>query len=274
MAKVGLKYPVYAVLTENGSVVSYSGGAVLAKAIEASINIDTNDVKLFADDAVAESDQSFSSGSVKIGIDDLYDAAKVALLAYVEGATIDASLGTKELSAGASTGANVGFGFYCKVIRSGLTRYRAIWLKKVQFKEPSDEATTKGEKVEFKTPSLEGTIMMASDDKWKEEGTFSTETLAKAWLEGKCGLANKVVTPVSSVASGSYTEAQSVTLTCATSGASIYYTTDGTIPSATNGTLYSTPIACADPSNTCIKAVAVKTDYTASDIQELYITVA
>ena len=273
MAKIGLKYPVYAPVVENGTEVTYSGGAVLARAIEANVNIETNDVKLYADDAVAESDQSFSKGTVTIGVDDLYDAAKVALLAYVEGATVDASIGSKELSAGGSTGANVGFGFYCKVIRSGLTRFRAIWLKKVQFREPADEATTKGESVEFKTPSLEGTVMMAADGKWKEEGTFSTEALAKAWLDGKCGLAAKCATPASSVASGSYTAAQSVTLTCATSGAAIYYTTDGTIPSATNGTLYESAIACADPSNTCIKAVATKAAFANSDILELYITV-
>ena len=109
---------------------------------------------------------------------------------------------------------------------------------------------------------------------WKEEATFSTEALAKAWLDAKCGLANKCETPVSDVVSGTYADAQSVTLTCATEGATIYYTTDGTIPSATNGTEYSTSIACADPSNTCIKARSIKTDYTDSDILELYITVA
>jgi hypothetical protein len=64
-----------------------------------------------------------------------------------------------------------------------------------------------------------------------------------------------------------------VTLTCATDSAAIHYTTDGTIPSATNGTLYDAAIACADPSNTCIKAVATKAAYANSDILELYITV-
>lgn len=274
MAKVGLKYPVYAPATETDSAISYSAGAVLAKAISANISIETNDVKLYADDALAESDKSFKSGKVDFGIDDLYDAAKVALLDYVEGATVDASIGTKELSAQADASpAYVGFGFYGKVKRSGTNRWRAIWLKKVQFAEPSDEMKTQGETPEFTTPSLSGDILKAVDGYWKEEATFSTEALAKAWLDGKCRLANKCATPASSVASGAYSDAQNVTLTCATSGASIYYTDDGTIPSATNGTLYSEAIALSDPSNTCIKAIAVKTDYTPSDILELYITI-
>lgn len=273
MAKIGLKYPVYAPLTESGTTATYATGAVLAKAISANISIENNDVKLYADDVVVESDNSFASGTITIGIDDLYDAAKVALLDYIEGDTVDATTGAKELSVGSASPAYVGFGFYGKVIRNKTSYWRAIWIKKVQFAEPSDELATKGESVEFGTPELEGTIMMAADGKWKEEATFSTEAGAKAWLDGKCGLADKCAPVVSSVASGTYEAAQSVTLTCATSGAAIYYTDDGTIPSATNGTLYSEAIACADPSNTCIKAVAIKADNANSNILELYIIV-
>ncbi len=274
MAKVGLKYPVYAGATETTSAITYSGGAVLAQAITANISINTNDTKLYSDDGIRESDQSFADGTISIEIDNLSNAVQVALLGYTEGSVIDASAGTKELSAGVSSAPGyVGFGFYGKKIVSGVNYWRAIWLKKVQFKEPADEMKTKGQNVEFGTTTLEGTIFVAADELWKEEGTFDSEAEAKAWLDGKCGLAATCAVPTSSVASGTYADAQSVTLSCATSGASIYYTTDGTIPSATNGTLYSTAIACADPSNTCIKAVATKTDYANSGILELYITV-
>ena len=273
MAKIGLKYPVYSPATESGSTITYGTGAVLARAISANISIENNDVKLYADDVIAESDNSFASGTVTIGIDDLYDAAKVALLDYVQGDTVDATTGAKELSVGTASPAYVGFGFYGKVIRNKAPYWRAIWLKKVQFAEPSDELATKGESVEFGTPELEGTIMMAADGKWKEEGTFSTESGAKAWLDGKCGLTDKCAPVMSSVASGEYTTAQSVVLTCATPAAEIYYTTNGTIPSATNGTKYTTAIACAKPSITCIKAIATKALHANSDILEQYVTV-
>lgn len=199
MAKIGLKYPVYAVATETTSAISYSGGAVLAKAINASISIDTNDVKLYADDAIAESDFSFSSGTVTIEIDELGNAAQLALLGYTEGSTTDASLGTKELKAsGTDTPAYVGFGFYGRKKVSNATRWRAVWLKKVQFKEPNDEMKTKGESVEFGTTSLEGTIMVAADGYWKEEGTFDTEAEAVSYLNTKTG--------ISAVASNNITE--------------------------------------------------------------------
>ena len=48
-----------------------------------------------------------------------------------------------------------------------------------------------------------------------------------------------VAAPTFNPAAGTYTAAQSVTIGTATSGATIRYTTDGTTPSATVGTLYS-----------------------------------
>lgn len=189
MAKIGLKYPVYAIYAENGTTVTYSSGAVLAKAISAKVNISTNDEKLYADDAICESDKSFASGTVTIGVDDLYDAAKVSLLGYIEGAIIDVSAGTKELSApGAANLPYVGFGFYARTKRGGVDKWRAIWLKKVQFGEPSDEFETKGEKTTFKTPEIEGNVMVAADGNWKTEGTFDTEAEAVTFLNTKAGI--------------------------------------------------------------------------------------
>lgn len=189
MAKIDLKYPVYAPATETASTISYAAGAVLAKAISAKISVNTNDEKLYADGAVAESDHSFADGTITIDIDDLYDAAKVALLGYLEGAVADAGIGTKEMTAGGSASpAIVGFGYYGRVVRSGQTRYRAIWLKKVQFSEPDDEFATKADKTTFGTASLEGTIMVDVTGDWKKEATFATEASAKAWLDAIAGL--------------------------------------------------------------------------------------
>ena len=64
------------------------------------------------------------------------------------------------------------------------------------------------------------------------------------------------VAPVFSVAGGTYTEAQTVTITCASSGAEIYYTTDGSNPSNTNGTLISSGATVTISATTILKAVA------------------
>ena len=62
-----------------------------------------------------------------------------------------------------------------------------------------------------------------------------------------------VATPVFTPAAGYYETAQNVTITCATEGATIYYTTDGTTPTNAS-TQYTAPIAVSQ--NTTIKAIA------------------
>lgn len=67
--------------------------------------------------------------------------------------------------------------------------------------------------------------------------------------------AASVATPTFSVQTGKYTEAQSVTINCATAEASIYYTLDGTEPSK-QSTPYNGAINIS--STTTLKAIAIK----------------
>ena len=53
---------------------------------------------------------------------------------------------------------------------------------------------------------------------------------------------SKVRPPTFSPAAGTYASAQTVTISSTTSGATISYTTDGITPSATVGTVYSSPV--------------------------------
>lgn len=72
MATIGLSKPYYAVYSNTGSTVSYSNGGILAKAVEFSAEIEnTDDNNLYADNAIAETDRSFSGGTLTITTDDL-----------------------------------------------------------------------------------------------------------------------------------------------------------------------------------------------------------
>ena len=68
--------------------------------------------------------------------------------------------------------------------------------------------------------------------------------------------------PIFSVAEGKYSEAKSVTISCATDGASIYYTMDGSTPTSSS-TAYSSAIAITE--STTLKAIAIK-DGVESDV--------
>ncbi len=68
----------------------------------------------------------------------------------------------------------------------------------------------------------------------------------------------QVATPVMNPAGGTYGADQSVAITCSTTGATIRYTTDGSIPNESS-TAYASPISVAgNGTNMTIKAIAIK----------------
>ena len=80
-----------------------------------------------------------------------------------------------------------------------------------------------------------------------------------------------VATPTFTPAEGTYTEAQSVTITCATEGATIHYTTDGSEPTSSS-TTYSSAISVGE--TTTIKAIAVKDGMTDSEVASATYTIS
>lgn len=74
--------------------------------------------------------------------------------------------------------------------------------------------------------------------------------------------ANQVEAPTFNPPAGTYSSTQNVTLSTNTSGATIRYTTDGTSPSSSVGTVYSTAIPVSI--TTTLKAIAYKTGMTDS----------
>ena len=77
------------------------------------------------------------------------------------------------------------------------------------------------------------------------------------------GQQETVATPTFSPAGGTYFEAQSVSISCATDGATIRYTLDETDPTESSA-IYSAPISVS--ATTTVKAKAFKSGYTASSI--------
>ena len=75
-------------------------------------------------------------------------------------------------------------------------------------------------------------------------------------------VASPKITPVTAT----YYAAQTVTISCATDGATIYYTTDGNVPT-TESTVYTEPFTVEETTN--IKAFAVKGDYSSAVVEEL-----
>ena len=78
-------------------------------------------------------------------------------------------------------------------------------------------------------------------------------------------------TPTFSPAGGTFVAAQTVTISDSTSGAAIYYTTDGVTTPTTNSTRYSGPISVG--STETIQAIAAAADYTSSALASATYTI-
>lgn len=224
MAKKGLNYPVCAKYNASGSTVTYTNGAALGNGISVRINFTRNNEKVYGNDKVVLTDTTINGGTAVLNMTHLTDAIKVALLKYTEGAEVDAVTHAKELIASESTEPEyVGFGVYgYGKDDSGVGYWKAIWIKKVQFTYDADEYDTKTPNATFKTPTLNGEIMMAADGKWTEEGTFSTEAGAIAWLNVKSGISTDVSTGLTELS------ISNTTLTPAFSAAIFNYSGDAT----------------------------------------------
>ena len=87
------------------------------------------------------------------------------------------------------------------------------------------------------------------------DATFTFTATQDSDLVANFEAKQMVATPTISPAAGTYTEPKTVTISCATQGATIYYTTDGAEPTA-NSTQYTDGFTLN--ANTTVKAIAVK----------------
>lgn len=192
MAGIGLKHFVVAkIATETpGQAITYQNGMVVGKAMVANLTLNRNNNPLYGDDAIAENDNGVTGGTIQIGVTALGNTVR----AYM--------LGDKEVTVGneveyAVTDAPapyVGFGFMRTLIENGVKKYETVWMHKAQFGENTINATTKGQQIEWQTPTLDGILMGAQIDASGEThfyhyaNHFSTEAAAAAWLDAKAGI--------------------------------------------------------------------------------------
>lgn len=196
MAVIGLSKPYYGIYSATGNAVSYANGAVMGKATEANIEIDTTeDNNLYADNAIAETDRSFAGGTLTLSTDDLSQEVAKAILGLtetaitgIEGVT-DTSV--KELVYDdTQTTPYLGVGFIVKKKVGGAYKWRAVVLSKVMFSVPADAATTQDESIEWQVPELSATIMRddSATHVWKREATFTTEAQAEAYIKARLNI--------------------------------------------------------------------------------------
>ncbi|MCD2493315.1 major tail protein [Lacrimispora sp. NSJ-141] len=182
MAYIGLRKPIIGKLdAETGK---YSAPITFGKAIGLQVTPSYAEGSLNADDMQAEYDKEFNYADVTL------NTSTIPLQAHQDmfGHTV-VTESEKSVEFNANDQNNyVGMGWITVEKVDGVRAFTGNFLYKVKFSEPAEDYATKGDAIEYKTPSIAGRAVALADGKWKSVGVFDTEAAALEWINGKFGV--------------------------------------------------------------------------------------
>lgn len=192
----GFSKPVVALYSATGTTVSYTGLMPLARGVDVSLDIETNDDNdFYADNVVAESaGNTFSSGTVTLKVDGLKAEARKLIMGLPEPTSVSLGGGGNTVDVydydDRQAKPYVGVGFIVRYMEDGVTSYVPYVLPKTIFNDLGIEAETQEESIDFQTTELEATIMRDDSDnhRWQRVGANqTTEALAYSVLQALLG---------------------------------------------------------------------------------------
>ena len=187
MATVGLSRAYVAKYNANGGNPTYSGGTLLAKAVEMNVELESaDDNNDYADNEISESDTTFGGGTLTLTTDDLLQEGSALILGITPSAVAGVTPEAKELIYDDDmVPPYLGYGTIVKKIKNGAVKWRAVILPKIKFSVPSDAATTQGETIEWQHPELTAAIYRddSAKHRWKREATFDSEAGADSYIK-------------------------------------------------------------------------------------------
>lgn len=164
--------------------VSYENPTDVGDAMSAQLDLRFAEGRLYAESKLAEYIKLATGGTISLAVKYIKKAAQ----AMFYGCTTDTS--KENIKFSAKDVANyVGVGFYAPDKVDGVTKYTCVWVPKALFGPPSMAYQTKGENIQFNTPTTTGEFL--ADDS-ENELLLETETVDSAadavtWIKGKLG---------------------------------------------------------------------------------------
>lgn len=192
MVNIGLRYAVFSRVQSHteGNAITYGTGREVGMMISANVAITRNSSKLYANDVVAEEDNSISEAQITINTDDLTLDNEQYMLGTLKTGEGD-SAHYEDTDDASPLG---GFG-YVRVRsktnqETGVTTksYIATWWYKVRARIEAESAQTKGQNLEWGTPTMILRAMGAYIDnsdklKFRDRKNFSSYADAKKFID-------------------------------------------------------------------------------------------
>lgn len=175
MAYVGLRKPIIAVMLPEGG---YGEPFACGKAIGITVTPSFAEASLYADDIQAEYDKEFKYADVTMNTSTLPLEAHERMFGHKIGGNSES-----EINYNANDEQSyVGMGWISSEKIDGKRKCVGNFLNKAKFSEPSEDYSTKGDNIEYKTPSISGRALALDNGDWKKADSFETEKEAIAYV--------------------------------------------------------------------------------------------
>lgn len=176
MATIGLRDLFIAKVTEGADGETYATPRRLAKLIKVDMKTEVAEGKLAADDGIDQIEKEFVSGELTINANDIANEDAAELLGQTQDDDMVVYAGEND------DPPYWAVGFRAK---KGGGKYRYVWLYKVKFKIPDESFETKGDGINFQTPTIVGEyIKRDKDGQWKADYVgVPTDAVASKWFE-------------------------------------------------------------------------------------------
>ena len=186
MAYTGMRHPVFAPVESYtpGQAIIYGQGVVLGKAIDATITPELTNAELFADDGLAESDNSMIGATIAMTVDDLMHEAGVVALGMKQRKVNDKTV----YSITSKSSPYGGVGWMEEKVHEGVYGYIVKFAHRVQPGRSAISSATKGRQLTYQTVPLTGRVLAAEIDEsrekyWIDEIPVATEAEGIALLD-------------------------------------------------------------------------------------------
>lgn len=188
MAEFGAKYSCF---KPNGA----ANGLVLGKLVAANLTVNLASGELYADDGLAEQLSEFSSGSLAMETDNMSDPIASA----VYGAKVTNGMVTYNKSDNAPEGI---LAYYKSLMVSGVRKFRTYIYPRAKAAVGNDNATTRGNSINFQTAQTTFTIFDDPNGDWRKTKEFDSEADAKAWIDSELSVSGAATTNLSALTVG------------------------------------------------------------------------
>lgn len=191
MARIGFKkakYNKHDTTTDKFATLTDSKVPEFEKVVDEKFAPEYNNAELYANDVLAESDNTFKKGTLTLTLVDDNDEKDAELL----GNTISSDTSNKgEVTMAVNdTAPEVGYGHIIPKVVNNVRKYKVEFFPRVKFNKITHDAKTRGESVEFTTVTIEGTVYPLdkefnglAEGTWEKHKTFSSLTDAETYLD-------------------------------------------------------------------------------------------